>query len=188
MPEARPDWTAAVERLLALVTSSDDDLRALDARRILVVALAAHGTAVATVRTLTDCASRVVVDEQVRTWELGLRPAFFHEGDAPRRLATLVHELLHLDPHHDGALLHERRHAQRPHAVHEKQARSIAREFLQQTPPLELGALAHDGEVRVRQWLRRPVDATARKRFSDADVFDGIVHIHTPSSSRAGWW
>jgi hypothetical protein len=48
--------------------------------------------------------------------------------------------------------------------------------------------LAHDGEVRLRQWRKRPADSTARRRFSDDDVFFGIVQMCTPADRRGGWW
>ena len=55
-------------------------------------------------------------------------------------------------------------------------------------PPAQLLCLAHDGEVRLRMWRRRPVDDTARSRFTDTDVFDGIVAMRTAADRRGGWW
>lgn len=188
MLDPRPVLTPALERLLLDVISRVPALSGLDPDNILVVGLAAHGTAVASVRPLDDVASRVTVDGKRRRVELGLRPGFFHEGDAPRRVATLVHELLHLDPGRPGRLLEERRHRVRSHGAHEKEARALARRYLDEADPLRVLCLAHDGEVMLRQWLRRPCEATARRRFHDDDVFHGPVRMVTEADARGGWW
>ena len=197
--DARPSMTPALERVIAGVIAVSPEFLGLDARRILVVALGAHGDAVASVRSLAKVSKRVVVAGEVRVVELGLRPRFFQAGDAPRRVATLIHELLHLDTAparaKAGALLEEKRHTNRSHAAHETETRAIARRFLDVTAAsgddadaTALLCLAHHGEVLLRQWLRRPVDGTEHTSFDDDDVFEGPLHISTPLSARGGWW
>lgn len=187
-PDPRPSLTPALEALVHDVIARVPAFAGLHAAHILVVGLAAHGSAVASVRSLDGVAASVRVGGARRRVELGLRPGFFLEGDAPRRLATLVHELLHLDPSAPGRLVEERRHRVRPHAAHEKEARALARGYLDEADPVRVLCLAHDGEVLLRQWRRRPCETTARQRFTDVDVFDGPVRLKTPPGARGGWW
>jgi hypothetical protein len=183
--DPRPSLTPALDALIAQLVTLDD-LRGLRAHDILVVALGAHGTVAASVRSLDG--ATVTVARKRRRIELGLRPPFFLDGDAPRRLTTLLHELLHLDPRKPGALLEERRHAQRAHAKHEEHARVLAKQWLDHHDPLPLLCLAHHGEVLMRTWRNRPVDDAARKTFTDRDVFEAPLLMHTPQGARGSWW
>ncbi len=184
-PDARPSLTPALDALLAALVNIDD-LAGLRASDILLVALGAHGHVAASVRSL-DTAT-VTVARKRRRIELGLRPPFFLEGDAPRRLATLLHELLHLDPKAPGKLLEHRRHAQRSHAQHEKHARALATRWLEDNDPLPLLCLAHHGEVLMRTWRHRPIEGARTTRFSDADVMDAPLAMATPKGARGSWW
>lgn len=180
-PDPRPSLTAPLDAVIeALVTL--EDLRGLRADDILVVTLGAHARVAASVRSLAG--AHVTVGKRRRV-ELGLRPPFFLEGDAPRRLATIVHELLHLDPTKPGALLEERKHAVRSHAAHEKHARALAKAWLAHNDPLPLLCLAHHGEVLMRTWRHRPVD---NGRFTARDVMEAPVLMTTPKSARGSWW
>jgi hypothetical protein len=186
--DPRPDWTAALERLLVAVAGALPPLAGLDAGDILVVGLAAHGTGVASVRELRGQCRHVVIEGRRRVIELGLRPPFLLDGDAPTRLATLVHELLHLDPRRSGRLLDDNRHARRSHASLEREARDHARRLLDTLEPALLLCLAHDGEVLLRHWRHRPAETTKRRAFTDDDVFRGPVLVQTPADRRGGWW
>jgi hypothetical protein len=186
--DPRPDWTPALERVLSGVVDHVPALSGLDTRDVVVVGLSAHGMGAASVRELRDVAARVVIDGRRRRIELGLRPPFLLDADAPRRLATLVHELLHLDPARPGRLLDDNRHATRSHASLEREARDHARRLLDVLDPALLLALAHDGEVLLRQWRHRPAETTKRRAFGDDDVFSGPVVVHTPVDRRGGWW
>jgi hypothetical protein len=187
-PDPRPDWTVALERVVAAVVVDVPALDGLDTGDIVIVGLAAHGTGAASVRELREVAARVIVDGRRRRIELGLRPPFLLDADAPRRLATLVHELLHLDPARPGRLLDDNRHAQRSHASLEREARGHAARLLQTLDPSLLLCLAHDGEVLLRQWRYRPAETTKRRAFGDDDLFFGPVFVRTPSDRRGGWW
>jgi hypothetical protein len=186
--DPRPDWTPALERLLGAVVDGVPSLAGLDPTAIIVVGLAAHGAGAASVRELGTVASRVLVAGRRRHIELGLRPPFLLDGDAPRRLTTVVHELLHLDPARPGRLLDDNRHSRRTHASLEREARSHARRLLDTLDPALLLCLAHDGEVLLRQWRHRPAETTKRRRFSDDDVFFGPVPVRTPADRRGSWW
>jgi hypothetical protein len=185
--DLRPLLTPALEAVL-LQLGREPELVGIDTHRIVVVAGAAHGTAVASVRPLAGCARSCRVSGRVRAVELCLRPPFFLHGTPSRRLATLVHELLHLDPDRPGVLREENRHARRSHVSLEREARTITKRVLTQADPAAWLCLAHHGEVLMRQWRHRPIDGTAQRRFTDADVFDAPVVMHTPPAARAGWW
>lgn len=183
--DPRPSLTAALDALIAHLVKLDE-LAGVRAHDILVVALGAHGTVAASVRSLDN--TSVTIARKRRRVELGLRPPFFLDGDAPRRLATLVHELLHLDPQQPGALLDDRRHARRSHAKHEEHARALAKRWLEHNDPLPLLCLAHHGEVLMRTWRHRPVDDAARKTFTERDVYEAPLIMHTPKGARGSWW
>ena len=186
--DPRPRLTPALERLLEDVAAHSPDLSALDTSSIVVVALQAHGTVAASVRSLDGAARSVVVGGVRRRVELGLRPPFFVRGDATRRLATLVHELLHLDPRTPGALLEAHRHAQRSHEDHEAEARVIAKRWLARGALALLAPLGHDGEVLLRAWLHRPVEDTVARRFTDRDTHEPPLRIVTGPAARSVWW
>lgn len=186
--DPRPRLTPALERVLLELCSGIPELAGLEPASILVVGLAAHGTAAASVRELSRIARSVTIEGKRRTIELGLRPAFFLEGDASRRLGTLVHELLHVDPEHPGCLLDDNRHTNKSHAALEKQARAVAARYLERADPAGLLCLAHQGEALLRQWQRRPCETTRGARFGDDDVFAGPIVMHTPAGMRGGWW
>jgi hypothetical protein len=186
--DPRPILEGPLQRLLADLCARTDELSALDSRAILPVAAAAHGRAAASVRSLDDAAKDVTVAGHRRRWELSLRPTFFLEGDAGRRLGTLVHELLHLDPRSPGKLLEERRHKNRTHEEHEVQARDLAARWLAEADAALYAPLAHDGELLMTTWRARPVPSTAKERFSDADVFLAPVRMVTPKARRSVWW
>lgn len=189
LPDPRPSLTPALDALVAQLVKLDD-LAGLRASDILVVALGAHGTVAASVRSLDSSGATVTIARKKRRIELGLRPPFFLDGDAPRRLTTLLHELLHLDPTKPGALLDARRHARHSHAKHEEHARALAKRWLEHNDPLPLLCLAHHGEVLMRTWRHRPVDdaSLAKKTYGDRDVFEAPVIMHTPKGARGSWW
>ena len=186
--DSRPPLTAALESLLAAMTQQVPELRGIDAKTLLVVSLGAHGGSVASVRPLLGSARSVRIGGHKRLIELGLRPGFFLAGDAVRRTATLVHELLHLDPAAPGSLHPERRHARLSHQALEREARTLARRFLSSCDPRHVLCLAHDGEVLLRAWRHRPIDTTSGRLFTDADVYDTPVRMLTPPPARGGWW
>ncbi len=185
---SRPSLTPHVDALLQALVEDLDDLRGLDTASIVVVAMSAHGTAAASVRSLAGSAKSVVIEGRRRKLELALRPPFFLNGDATRRLATLVHELLHLDPAAPGQLLEDRRHAVRSHAAHEKHAQSLAKRFLAQGDVALLSPFAHDGDATLRAWKHRPVTETKARAFTDRDVFEQPLIVRTAPGLRSVWW
>lgn len=188
MEDPRPHLSRPLERLLAALCRDVEELRDLDPTAILVVAVSAHSTAAASVRSFDAVARSVRVEGHDRRWELALRPPFFLTGDPGRRLATLVHELLHLDGERPGRLREDRRHRVHPHEAHERLARALARQWLQGGDLELLAPLGHDGEVLLRQWRHRPVPATRERAFTGRDLFAGPVPLRTPRRARTVWW
>lgn len=186
--DPRPVFDRPLARLLSAVCRDIDAFEGLDTTSILPVAMSAHAAAAASVRSLSDVAASVKVDGKARCWELALRPPFFLTGDPTRRLATLVHELLHLDPKVNGRLLPERRHRVRSHEAHEKQARTLTRQWLQVGDLTLLGCLGHHGEILIRQWRRRPVPGTEKQRFTGRDLFVAPIMMKTTTRFRSVWW
>lgn len=186
--DPRPRLTAALDRVLLDVCAAIPELSGLEPASILVVGLAAHGGAAASVRELGRVARGVSIEGHHRKIELGLRPPFFLEGDASRRLGTLVHELLHIDPADPSRLLEDNRHDKKSHAALEKEARAMATRYLERSDPAGLLCLAHHGEVLLRQWKHRPFETTRGRRFDDEDVFEGPIVMQTPAGMRGGWW
>lgn len=186
--DPRPLLDEALERLLADLVERSPELSGLDPGALLVVAVSAHGHAAASVRSLDDVAAEVVIGGVRRRAEIALRPRFFLEGDPARRLGTLVHELLHLDPATPGRLLDAHRHAARAHEEHELEAQAIAERWLKGADLSLLAPLGHHGEVLMRHWRVRPVPETRAERFSDDALFLAPVRMSTPRERRTVWW
>lgn len=188
--DLRPDFTAAVERLLPAVCAQHPRLHPLvkATPSILVVAQGAWGTTAASIRALSTSAERVVVDGVERHLELCLRPPFFHRGETRARLQVLVHELLHIDVDQPRALDDTMRHVHTSQADVDAEAAAIVDAVLPELAPVVLAPLGHDGEVRLRCWLHRPIADTAARAFDDDDVVDSVVRLRTAPTFRTGWW
>jgi hypothetical protein len=183
--DPRPDFGRALETLTRALTKELDVLSSLDAKGILFVPLAAHGTVAASVRGLDDVAKSVTIDGRRRRHEIGLRPRFFLGATPSQRLTTLIHELLHIDSR--GGLLDEKRHVHRAHHVHEEEAAAAARDALEALSPELFFALGHTGEVLMRAWRARPVIETRARVFTTRDVYWQPVVMETPRTSRTTW-
>lgn len=186
--DPRPLLGEKLQRLLDDLCTHVPALGGISGQDILVVAVSAHGRAAASIRSLRDVARGVSVGGRKCLVELALRPPFFLDADPARRVATLVHELLHLDPRSPGDLLEAHRHRLRPHAEHDAEAQHLAEQWLQQAELSLLAPLGHDGEVMMPQWRTRPVPETASLSFSERDLFLGPVVMQTPADHRTVWW
>jgi hypothetical protein len=187
MVEPRPALGPALDRLIAALCT----MPALQPRRsstIVVVALGAHGTSVASVRVLAPYAQSVIINRQRRHIELGLRPAFFMRATPGQRLTTLCHELLHISDD-CSSLRADHRHDQMPHAVMEREAHAVAVAMLATTDGAQHArCLAHHGEVMMPTWLHRPIDGTSTRKFGNKDIMETPVAMVTAAGVRSGWW
>ncbi len=185
MSAHRPDLTTALEHLLREMVEHSPPLQRVDVDALALVTVSAHGLAAASVRELDGCARSVVLGGHRRRIELALRPPFFLAGDAPARLATLAHELLHID---GPRLRAENLHGKKSHRALEQEARALAKDLLPRLPARALLCLAHHGEVMLRAWRHRPTEATKRRAFDDDDVYLQPQILLTPADRRGGWW
>jgi hypothetical protein len=113
-----------------------------------------------------------------------LRPLFFRASTPEGRIGTLIHELYHVSPKFDGTLDRTRRHATSGKQFG-RTLRPIVRRYLRRCPPEVYAAFAHDGEVRVWQWLERPAafyvagQPKVRTRYTEDQLFLGAVLMRT---------
>lgn len=112
-----------------------------------------------------------------------LRPLFFRASTAKSRIGTLLHELYHISTRFDGTLDRSRRHAKSGEEF-AKTLRPLVRRYLRKCPAELWAAFAHDGEVRVRQWLERPASfyipgTKVRTRYTEEQLFYGSVRMMT---------
>jgi hypothetical protein len=109
-----------------------------------------------------------------------LRPKFFRASTPEQRVATLLHELLHISPQFDGLLHPERRHASVPKGRFDALLRPLVRRYLAAADAELLSALAHHGEVLARQWLERPTGNNVGKRtYTEKHLFFGPLQMIT---------
>lgn len=195
MPKARPDLAQAIRALFDFCARTQPELKHLEPKRILVVAGEARRASHATVTPLafsggrrTDGLGRIKPFVKVKgrrmLYCITLRPLFFR-GSSPReRVATLLHELLHIDEAFDGTLAPKRRHGAL-HGDFAKVFKPLERRVWKALPTELLEPFSYDGEVKVPQWLERPSAwtpvgiGTQRPRYGDEHLFEGVVRLKT---------
>jgi hypothetical protein len=191
----RPDFTQAVRALITHVSRAFPEFAHLDARRILVVAGEARRASRGTVKPLTfaqkkrtDSLGRkkpmVKVNGRQMLYSITLRPLFFRRSTPRQRVATVLHELFHIAKHFDGTLDHLRRHEEAGEGF-EKAFSPIERKVWRRLPPDLVTPFAHDGEVRVLQWLEKPQSwlpgerASHRSLYTEKHLFEGVMRMKT---------
>lgn len=203
MPKVRrrPDFTQAVRALITHVASAHPDFAHLEARRILVVAGEARRASRGTVKPLTfadrkrtDSLGRkkpiVKVNGRQMLYCITLRPLFFRRSTPRQRVATVLHELFHIAKHFDGTLDHLRRHEEAGEGF-EAEFAPIERRVWKSVPPELVTPFAHDGEVRVQQWLEKPQSwlpgerASHRSLYTEKHLFEGVVRMKTAAPKSA---
>src|SRR3954453_12682344 len=153
----RPNAPRLCRRIVHAMTRKLPELAHVRASRILFVAGEARRGSRATIRPLGDGRRpNVLLKGRKALYCVTLRPKFFRSSEPEQRVATLLHELLHIAKPFDGTLDPERRHSKVPAARFEALLRPMVKRYLQDGDAVLLGALAHHGEVPARQWLERP--------------------------------
>jgi predicted metallopeptidase len=177
----RPNATLLCRRIVADMVGKLPELSHVRAARILFVAGEARRGSRATIRPLGGKErARVSLKGRRALYCITLRPKFFRASTPEQRVATLLHELLHISPQFDGLLHPERRHARVPKPRFEALLRPLVRRYLASADAELLSALAHDGEVLARQWLERPTGPTAgRRAYTEKHLFLGPVQMIT---------
>ena len=147
--------------------------------RILFVAGEARRGSRATVKPLGGKSHpKVLLQRRRALYCITLRPKFFRSSTPEERVATLLHELLHISPRFDGTLSPERRHAELPGARFSQLIAPLLKRYLACADPLLLAGMSHDGEVLARQWLERPT-GKGQRAYTEADLFFGPVEMIT---------
>ncbi|MBI5497967.1 MAG: hypothetical protein HY904_23390 [Deltaproteobacteria bacterium] len=184
--DARPRLSPALDALLADLCKRVDAFRHIRPTAVLVVAGAAQEHSRATIRGFPR-GPTVTVARVRRRYEVTLRPLFFQSANGLGRLVTLCHELFHVGPACDGMLDEHRRHA-RAGSGFDDVVERLARDYAARAPHRLLEPLAHEGEVLFRHWRVRPGGETDAGRYTERDLFEGPLCMHTPRGARSGWW
>ncbi len=176
----RPNATLLCRRVVRDLARKLPELAHVRPARILFVAGEARRASRATVRPLGGKAHpKVQLQGKRALYCITLRPKFFRSSTPEERVATLLHELLHVSPDFDGTLSPERRHAKLPGARFSQLVAPLLKRYLGLADPLLLAALGHNGQVLARQWLERPTGKTRQRIYTETDLFLGPVEMIT---------
>lgn len=177
----RPNATLLCRRVVADMVRTLPELSHIRASRILFVAGEARRGSRATIRPMGGKGRpRVSLKGRRALYCITLRPKFFRASTPEQRVATLLHELLHISPHFDGTLDAERRHSRMGDGKFEALLRPLLRRYLTDGDASLLGGLGHHGEVVARQWLERPTPrSNARQNYTEKHLFLGPVMMVT---------
>jgi predicted metallopeptidase len=177
----RPNATLLCRRVVADMVRTLPELSHIRASRILFVAGEARRGSRATIRPMGGKGRpRVSLKGRRALYCITLRPKFFRASTPEQRVATLLHELLHVSPKFDGTLDPERRHSRMREGRFEALLRPLLRRYLTDGDASLLGGLGHHGEVLARQWLERPTPRTsARQIYTEKHLFFGPVMMVT---------
>lgn len=195
----RIDFTQAVRALIAHVASEHAQFAHLDPSRILVVAGEARRASRGTVKPLTFAGKkrtdsmgrrkpRVKLHGRQMLYCITLRPLFFRQSTPRQRVATVLHELFHISKHFDGTLDHQRRHRAAGDGF-EAEFAPVERRCWKRLPPELIAPFAHDGQVRVLQWLEKPQSwlpgerASQRRLYTEKHLFYGAIRMKTTAKT-----
>jgi len=187
----RPNFNHAIRALLRDIVSRTPKFQHIRPWRILVVAGEARRASRGTVRPLTYAGGsstdrrgrrKPVIRYRSRRmlYLITLRPLFFRASDPDQRIRTMLHELFHISIKFDGTLHQGRRHA-RLGKEFSARLRPIVRKYLRECPAEIRAPFAHDGEVRMLQWLERPgptyEPGKSRRVYTEEQLFFGTVRM-----------
>jgi predicted metallopeptidase len=177
----RPNATLLCRRVVADMANILPELSHVKAGRILFVAGEARRGSRATIRPLRGRGrARVSLKGRRALYCVTLRPRFFRASTPEQRVATLLHELLHISPDFDGRLDPKRRHSLLPAKEFEALLKPLLKRYLANGDAALIGALAHHGEVLARQWLVRPAGRhSAGQTYTEKHLFLGPLMMVT---------
>lgn len=196
----RLNFNRAVRALLLHVVRTVPEFSHVRPAQVLVVAGEARRASRATVKPLCFEGQRlddgqgrrkplVKIRGRRMLYCVTLRPLFFRRSTPQARIATLLHELFHVSPAFDGTLSLARRH----HLAGEAFSRTLlplVRAYVEQCPRALWEAVCYDGEVKVWQWLEKPVAwyhpdrERVRAVYTEEQLFLGSVRMMTRSAPR----
>ena len=188
-----------MRRLIRDVAATLPEFAHLRASRILVVAGDARRASHATIRPLSFPVThgRIRSDRKrekplIRIrgrrilYLITLRPLWFRKLEPEERVRTLLHELFHISHRFDGTLHSGRRHARMGVRFYRKLL-PLVQGYLQTCRPEILQAFAHNGPVRVAQWLEKPPSSfplgsglrRQRRIYTEEQMFRGSIRMIT---------
>jgi hypothetical protein len=195
MARPRPDFTQAVQALIAHVAQTERAFAQIDPSKIVVISGEARRASRGTVKPLAFRAGRrvdslgrrkplVKLGGRQMLYSITLRPLFFRRSTPRQRVATVLHELFHISPRFDGTLHQGRRHDEAKEGF-EAEFTPVERRCWKALPPELLAPFAYDGEVRIKQWLEKPQSwlpgerASQRRVYTEKHLFDAVVRLKT---------
>ena len=174
----RPNVTLLCRRIVADMAKRLPEFSHVRPARILFVAGEARRGSRATIRPLAK--AKIALKGRRAMYCVTLRPRFFRASTPEQRVATLLHELLHISPAFDGRLDPARRHAELPKGKFEALLRPLVRRYLAAGDAALLGGMAYHGEALARQWLERPTTRrSGRQTYTEKHLFVGPVQMLT---------
>ena len=176
----RPNATLLCRRVVMDMARKLPELGHVRPARILFVAGEARRGSRATIRPLGKGHAKVLLKGKRALYCITLRPKFFRASSPEERVATLLHELLHVSAEFDGKLHAGRRHSALPKAKFESLLAPLVKRYLATADPALLSGLAQDGDVLARQWLERPTGRASRSQtYTEKQLFVGPVEMIT---------
>jgi predicted metallopeptidase len=177
----RPNATLLCRRVVADMVRALPELSHIRPSGILFIAGEARRGSRATIRPLGGPGrARVTIKGRRALYCVTLRPKFFRASTPEQRVATLLHELLHIGPKFDGRLDPDRRHSRLGQGRFEALLRPLLKRYLADGDPSLIGGLAHHGEVLARQWLERPTGrSSASQTYTEKHLFLGPLLMVT---------
>ena len=177
----RPNATLLCRRVVADMVRALPELSHIRPSRILFIAGEARRGSRATIRPLGGSGrARVTIKGRRALYCVTLRPKFFRASTPEQRVATLLHEVLHIGPRFDGGLDPERRHSRLGQDRFEALLRPLLKRYLARGDPSLIGGLGLHGEVLARQWLERPTGrSSASQTYTEKHLFLGPLMMVT---------
>src|SRR5581483_2973364 len=177
----RPDFNLAVTALIRHVAATMPEFQHLQPQRILVVAGEARRGSRATVKPLAFSHGKrrdgfgrykplVKINGTRVLYCVTLRPLFFRASTPRSRVATVLHELFHISRKFDGTLDRARRHA-RLGPKFDARFRPLEKRLWKELPIALKLLFAHDGEVKVLEWLERPTASLPGEFFFSGRLY-----------------
>jgi hypothetical protein len=192
----RPNFNRAVQALIQDIASSMPEFAHIRPTRVLVVAGEARRASRGTVKPLfpDDEAKKLKMKKPIvrirgrrMYYCITLRPLFFRSSTPQGRIRTLIHELFHVSKEFDGTLDPAHRH-RKLGADFSPKLSPLVRRYLKICPFDLWNDFAHNGDVRIYQWLEKPPSwyrsgkPTQRRIYTEEQLFLGAVQMITRHS------
>ena len=193
----RMDFSSAIDSLVADMVKRLPSLGHVDPSQVLFIAADARHSSRATLRPTRfpdgkrTNGSGTYVKPKI-SWKgkdikymIELRPKFFRDSTEKERIATIIHELLHMSTDFDGTIPSSKSHRNPAADDISEQSSILAGEYMSSAPAGIIKPMGMNGEVMMRQWLERPPFriktpvGVKKTNYNERDVFTGPMIIIT---------